>query len=48
LKQGEFAYVASIDALAVKVPRGQAVPMPIPSFDAAPPGSGLEGACVVQ
>lgn len=48
LEQGEFAYVASVDALAVKVPRGQAVPLLVPSFDDAPPGSGLDGACTVQ
>ncbi len=48
LAAGDFAYVAKIDVAPVKVPRGDAVPMPMPKFDAPPPRSGLDAACLVQ
>ena len=48
LAAGEFAYVAKIDIAPIKVRRGDAVPMPMPNFDAPPPRSGLDAACLVQ
>jgi hypothetical protein len=48
LKQGEFAYVARIDVPTVRVPRGEAVPAPTPSFDSVPKRSGLDSSCTVQ
>ena len=48
LVPGDFAFVANIDVAPVKVQRGDAVPMLIPRFDAPPPRSGLDAACLVQ
>jgi hypothetical protein len=48
LAAGEYAYVAKIDVAPIKVRRGDAVPMPMPNFDALPPRSGLDAACLVQ
>lgn len=48
LAPGDFAYVAKIDIAPIKVRRGDAVPIPMPSFDAPPPRSGLDSACIVQ
>jgi hypothetical protein len=45
---GDFAFVAGIDVAPVKVPRADAVPMPIPEFDLPPRHSGLDAACMVQ
>jgi hypothetical protein len=45
---GEFAYVPSFAVAPIRVPRADAVPMPVPNFDAPPPGSGLDSGCVVR
>jgi hypothetical protein len=48
LAGGDFAYVARVDVLPLKVPRSNAVPMPEPRFDEPPRRSGLDAACIVQ
>ena len=45
---GDLAFVAKIDVPPVRVRRGDAVPIPMPRFDAPPPRSGLDAACLVQ
>jgi hypothetical protein len=45
---GEFACVPSFAVAPIRVPRADAVPMPVPNFDAPPPGSGLGSGCVVR
>jgi hypothetical protein len=48
VNQGQYAHAASNDRPPVLVPRINAVPMHMPDFDAAPPGSGLDSSCIVQ